>query len=72
MIFKQIVDKLIEGGIDLGVSDPCPLINICLQYNKFEFAKYLLSNGTPINETDDCYFSCIYRGKKLKPHFQLF
>lgn len=60
--FKKIVDKLIEAGVDLSDSNPISLINICLQYNKIEFAKYLLCNGSPINDSENCYVSCLYRG----------
>ena len=61
MAFKKIVDKLTSAGISLSKSDPIPLINICLQYSKVGFAKYLLSIGSPINQFENCYLSVIYR-----------
>ena len=37
--FKNIVDKLIEGNANLNLSIPGPIIYICLQYNKVNFAQ---------------------------------
>ncbi len=61
-LFKQIVDKLVQANIHLGSSDPCPILNICLQYNKINFAKYLLINGAPIDNSANYYTSCFYKG----------
>jgi uncharacterized protein len=61
-LFKQIVDKLIEGNVDLNVSIPCPILYICLQYNKVNFAKYLLINGSSIHQRTNFNHSCFYKG----------
>ena len=61
-LFKQIVDKLIEGNVDLSVSIPCPILYICLQYNKVNFAKYLLAVGSSIRQRTTFGHSCFYKG----------
>lgn len=61
-LFKPLVDKLVNANINLGVLDPCPILNICLQYNKIEFAKYLLINGAPTDNSTTYYQSSFYKG----------
>ncbi len=62
-LFKEIVDQLIKAGVNLGVIG-CPILNICIQYNKFDFAKYLLINGAPVvHKTSSFYYEfCFYNG----------
>jgi hypothetical protein len=59
--FKKIVDKLIEGNADLSMAIPGPIIYICLQYNKNNFAKYLVSVGSSINQRTVFNQSAFYR-----------
>ena len=61
--FKSIVDKLIEGNVDLSISYPGPILYICLQYNKVDFAKYLLSVGSSVEQRTVFGQSCFYKGK---------
>jgi hypothetical protein len=61
--FKLIVDSLIEAGADLSIAVPGPILYICLQYNKINFAKYLLSRGAPVNQRTICNQSVFYKGK---------
>ena len=63
--FKKIVDKLIEGNADLSIAIPGPIIYICLQYNKINFAKYLISCGSNINQRTVFNQSAFYRGKYI-------
>jgi uncharacterized protein len=60
--FKQIVNKLIEGNADLSISVPGPILFICLQYNKVEYAKYLLSVGSNVEQRTIFNQSCFYKG----------
>lgn len=65
--FKAIVDKLIEGNVDLNVAQPGPILYICLQYNKVKFAKYLVSVGANVEQRTVFGQSCFYKGM---PHSQ--
>ena len=61
-LFKKIVDKLIEGGADLKIVVPGPIIYICLQYNKNNYAKYLISVGCDIEQRTVFNQSAFYKG----------
>lgn len=60
-LFKKIVDKLIEGGADLKIAVPGPIIYICLQYNKNNYAKYLVSVGCDLEQRTVFNQSAFYK-----------
>ncbi len=66
-LFKMIVDKLIEGNADLSIDIPGPLIILCVQYSKFDFAKYLISVGADVEQRTMFNQSCFYKGMHLPP-----
>ena len=49
-LFKKIVNKLIEGNVNLNICQPGPILYICLQYNKANCAKYLVSVGSSVEQ----------------------
>lgn len=59
--FKKIVDKLLEGNVDLTIAQPGPILYICLQYNKINFAKYLVSAGADVEQRTVFGQSCFYK-----------
>ncbi len=59
--FKSIVDKLLQGNVDLTITQPGPILYICLQYNKNSFAKYLLSVGADVQQRTVFGQSCFYK-----------
>jgi len=59
--FKSIVDKLLVGNVDLTIAQPGPILYICLQYNKVNFAKYLLSVGADVQQRTVFGQSCFYK-----------
>ena len=59
--FKSIVNKLLEGNVDLTIAQPCPILYICLQYNKVNYAKYLLSVGADVEQRTVFGQSCFYK-----------
>lgn len=61
-LFVNIVDKLIEGNADLSIDTPGPLLILCMQYSKYNFAKYLVSVGAPIEQRTIFNQSCFYKG----------
>ncbi len=64
-LFKNICDKLIMGNADLSIDKPGPLLILCLQYDKYNFAKYLVSSGANIEQRTIFKQSCFYKGKLL-------
>ena len=66
-LFQRIVDKLIIGGANLQIDKPGPLLILCLQYDKYTFAKYLVSSGANIEQRTIFNQSCFYKGI-FKPH----
>lgn len=61
--FKSIVDELLVGGVDLTIAQPGPILYICLQYNKIDFAKYLLAVGADVKQRTLFGQSCFYKGR---------
>ena len=61
-----MVNILIEGNVDLSIAQPGPILFICLQYNKIDFAKYLLSVGSNVKQRTIFNQSCFYKGNLLK------
>ena len=61
-LFKSIVDKLIEGKADLTIAVPGPIIYICLNYNKVDYAKYLVSVGGDLEQRTVFNQSAFYKG----------
>lgn len=59
--FKSIVNKLLEGNVDLTIAQPGPILYICLQYNKVNYAKYLLSVGANVEQRTVFGQSCFYK-----------
>ena len=65
-LFKNIVNKLIEGNADLRIAVPGPIIYICLQYNKNNYAKYLISVGADLEQRTVFNQSAFYKGNNIK------
>jgi ankyrin repeat protein len=61
-LFRNIVDRLIMGGANLTIDKPGPLLILCLQYDKYNFAKYLVSLGADIEQRTIFNQSCFYKG----------
>ncbi|CAF0957382.1 unnamed protein product [Brachionus calyciflorus] len=60
-LFKQIVNKLLLGNANLNIDKPGPLLYVCLQYNKINFAKYLVSVGADVKQRTVFNQSCFYK-----------
>lgn len=68
-LFKKAVDKLIEGKVNLNVCNPDPIVYVCLQYNKINFAKYLISVGATIDQPNvfkQSFFCKAFLNKNLE------
>jgi ankyrin repeat protein len=60
IVFKKIVDKLIEGGVNLDICKSWPIVFLSLQYNKVNFAKYLVSVGADVEQKTVFNQTCFY------------
>lgn len=60
-LFKEIVNKLLLGNANLNIDQPGPLLYVCLQYNKLDFAKYLISVGGNVKQRTVFNQSCFYK-----------
>lgn len=60
-LFKEIVNKLLLGNANLNIDQPGPLLYVCLQYNKLDFAKYLVAVGADVKQRTVFNQSCFYK-----------